>query len=155
MRGAPADVRARALMFGAELAFEHEEYGLAAGRAAAALAMSGVCPAACLAGAMRILALISLRAGLAEQALAQADAAVAAAREYGDEWEEGLALSARAAILARSGQLAAAQQSYEAALELLTGNNGWGVAHLLYGLGSLARSRNDNAGALQPFRTRA
>src|SRR5262249_23007207 len=111
----PAGVRARALMLSAELAFEHEEYGLAAQRAAAALAMSGVYPAACPAGALRILALISLRAGQAEQSLAQADAAVAVARQYADEWEEGLALSARAAILARGGQLADAQQAFEAA----------------------------------------
>jgi predicted ATPase/DNA-binding CsgD family transcriptional regulator len=148
----PAGVRARALMLGAELAFEHEEYGQAAERAAAAVAMGGVYPAACPAGALRILALISLRAGLAEQSLAQADSAVAAARQYADEWEEGLALSARAAILARSGKLADAQQSFEAALGLLTGNNGWGVAHALYGFGSLARSRRDNAAALGHFR---
>jgi predicted ATPase/DNA-binding CsgD family transcriptional regulator len=149
----PAGVRARALMFCAELAFEHEEYGQAAQRAAEALAMGSVYPAACPAGALRILALISLRAGLAEQSLEQADAAVAAARQHADEWEEGLALSARAAILARSGQLSGAQQSFEAALDLLTGNNGWGVAHALYGLGSLARSRRDNAAALGHFRT--
>jgi predicted ATPase/DNA-binding CsgD family transcriptional regulator len=147
----PAAVRARALMFDAELAFEHEDYSLAAQRAASALAMGSVCPAVCPAGALRILALISLRAGQAEQSLAQADAAVAAARQYADEWEEGLALSARAAILARRGQLADAQQSLEAALERLTGNNGWGVAHALYGLGTLARARNDNAAALDHF----
>ena len=148
----PAAVRARALMFGGELAFEHENYHLAAQRAASALAMGSVCPAVCPAGALRILALISLRAGQAEQSLAQADAAVAAARQYADEWEEGLALSARAAILARRGQLADAQQSFEAALERHTGNNGWGVAHALYGLGTLARARNDNAAALDHFR---
>jgi predicted ATPase/DNA-binding CsgD family transcriptional regulator len=148
----PASVRARALMLGAELAFEHEEYDLATQRAAAALALGSVCPAVCLAGALRILALISLRAGLTEQSLAQADAAAAAARQYADEWEEGLALSAKAAIQARSGQLAEAQHSFEAALELLTGNNGWGVAHALYGFGSLARARNDNAAALAHFR---
>lgn len=149
----PAGVRARALMLSAELAFEREEYGQAAARAAIALAMGGVYPAACPAGALRILALISLRAGQAEQSLAQADAAVAAARRHADEWEEGLALSARAAILARSGQPADAQRSFEAALDLLAGNNGWGVAHALYGLGSLARSRHDNAAALRHFRT--
>ncbi|HUA42700.1 MAG TPA: LuxR C-terminal-related transcriptional regulator [Streptosporangiaceae bacterium] len=148
----PASVRVRALMLGAELAFEHEEYDLAAERAAAALAIGDVSPAVCPAGALRMLALISLRAGLIEQSLAQADAATEAARQYADEWEEGLALSAKAAIQARSGQLAEAQQSYEAALELLTGNNGWGVAHALYGFGGLARARNDNAAALAHFR---
>ena len=149
----PASVRARALMLSAELAFEHEDYGQAAARAAVAVAMGRVSPAVCTAGALRILALISLRAGQAEQSLEQADAAVAAARQCADEWEEGLALSARAAILARSGRPAAAQQSFEAALDLLTGNNGWGVAQALYGFGSLARSRHDNAAALRHFRS--
>jgi predicted ATPase/DNA-binding CsgD family transcriptional regulator len=148
----PAAVRVRALMLGGELAFEHEDYQLAAQREASALAMGSACPAVCPAGALRILALISLRAGQAEQSLAQADAAVAAARQYADEWEEGLALSARATILARRGQLADAEQSFEAALERFTGNNGWGVAHALYGLGTLARARNDNAAALDHFR---
>jgi ATP/maltotriose-dependent transcriptional regulator MalT len=114
--------------------------------------MGSVCPAVCPAGALRILALISLRAGQAEQSLAQADAAAAAACQYAAEWEEGLALSAQASILARRGQLAEAQQSYETALDRLTGNNGWGVAHILYGLGGLARARNDNAAALDYFR---
>ena len=46
-----------------------------------------------------------------------------------------------------------AQSAFEVALELLTGNNGWGVAHALYGFGSLARARRDNAGALRHFRS--
>ena len=128
-----AGVRARALMLSAELAFEYQDYADAARTAQAAVAMCTAYPAACPAGGLRILALISLRAGLVEQALARADAAVAAARQHADEWEEGLAHAARAAILARSGQLASAQSAFEVALELLTGNNGWGVAHALYG----------------------
>ena len=110
-------------------------------------AYRAVCPA----GGLRILALISLRAGQADAALTQADEAVAAARRFSDEWEEGLAFTARAAILARIGELDAAQQSFEAALDLLTGNNGWGVAHAQYGFGSLARARGDNAAALRHF----
>jgi predicted ATPase/DNA-binding NarL/FixJ family response regulator len=149
----PAGVRARALMLGAELAFEHQDYSGAARTAQAAVAMCTAYPAACPAGGLRILALISLRAGLAEQALERADKAIAAARQHGDEWEAGLAHAARAAILARSGQLASAQSAFETALELLTGNNGWGVAHALYGFGSLARARRDNAGAQRHFRS--
>jgi predicted ATPase/DNA-binding NarL/FixJ family response regulator len=149
----PAGVRGRALMLGAELAFEHQDYLTAARTAQAAVAMYTAYPGMCPAGGLRILALISLRAGLVEQALERADAAIAAARKHGDEWEEGLAQSARAAILARSGQLAGAQSAFEVALELLTGNNGWGVAHALYGFGSLARARRDNAGALRHFRS--
>ena len=148
----PAAVRASALRLSAELAFEHQDYAEAARTAQAAVDMSTAYPAACPAGGLRILALISLRAGLVEQALERADSAAAAARQHSDEWEEGLAQAARAAILARSGQLASAQAAFEVALELLTGNNGWGVAHALYGFGSLARSRRDNAGALRHFR---
>ncbi len=163
----PAAVRARALMLSAELAFEHQDYRDAASTAQAAVDMAGQQPAAdmagqqagdaetgpqyCLAGALRILALISLRAGRGEEALERADGAVAAARDYHDEWEEGLALAARAAILARSGQLTSAHAAYEVALDLLTDNNGWGVAHALYGLGSLARARRDNPAALRHF----
>jgi predicted ATPase/DNA-binding CsgD family transcriptional regulator len=149
----PAGVRARALMLSAELAFEYQDYVSAARTAQAAVAMCTAYPAACPAGGLRILALISLRAGLAEQALDRADTAIAAAQQHHDEWEEGLAHAARAAILARVGQLADAQAAFEVALEMLTSNNGWGVAHALYGLGSLARARRDNAGALRHFRS--
>jgi predicted ATPase/DNA-binding CsgD family transcriptional regulator len=147
----PASVRARALMLAAELAFEHQDYLQARQRAATAVAMSTAYRAACPAGALRILALVALRSGRVDEALAQANAAVAAAREYADEWEEGLALSAEATVLARNGQLPGAQEAFEAALSLLTGNNGWGVAHTLYGLGGLARARGDNAAAIRHF----
>jgi predicted ATPase/DNA-binding CsgD family transcriptional regulator len=149
----PAIVRARALMLGAELAFEHQDYVSAARTAQAAVAMCAWCAAACPAGGLRILALISLRAGRRDEALARADAAVAAAAARDEVWEEGLAQAAKAAILAHNRQLAAAQSAYEAALGLLTGNNGWGVAHALYGLGNLARARGDNAAALRHFRS--
>jgi len=148
-----AGVRARALMLAAELAFEHQDYPGAARTAQAAVAMCTAYAAACPAGGLRILALISLRAGRAEEALARADSAIAAARQHGDEWEEGLAQAARATILARIGRLADAQSAFEGALKLLTGNNGWGVAHALYGFGSLARARRDNPGALRHFRS--
>ncbi len=149
----PAGVRARGLMLSAELAFEHQDYATAARNARAAVAMCTAYAAACPAGGLRILALISLRAGLSEQALERADTAIAAARQHRDEWEEGLAHAARAAILSRSGQLAEAQSAFEVALELLTSNNGWGIAHALYGFGSLARARRDNAAALRHFRS--
>ncbi len=149
----PAGVRATALMLAAELAFEHQDYPVAARTAQAAVAMCAAYPTACPAGGLRILALISLRAGLPEEALARADNAIAAARQHGAAWEEGLAQSARATILARIGRLADAQSAFEIALELLTGNNGWGVAHALYGFGSLARARRDNVAALRHFRS--
>src|SRR5215469_15914926 len=148
----PAGVRARALMLNAELAFEHQDYLAAARSAQAAVAMCGACPAANPAGGLRILALVSLRAGFAERALAQADAALAAAIAHADVWEQGLTQVARATVFARSGQLADAQGGYEMALSLLAGSNGWGIANALYGFGSLARARRDNAGAQRHFR---
>ncbi len=148
----PAGVRARALMLSAELAFEYQDYLAAARSAQAAVAMCAAYPAASPAGGLRLLALVSLRAGLAEQALAQADAALAAAVAHADSWEQGLTQVARATVLARSGQLADAQTGYETALSLLAGSNGWGIANALYGFGSLARARRDNAGAQRHFR---
>ncbi|MGO8955895.1 MAG: ATP-binding protein [Streptosporangiaceae bacterium] len=150
---APADVRVRALMLGAELAFEHQDYAAAARGAQAAVNACAACQAACPAGALRLLALISLRAGLPAAALARADQAVAAARQHGDDWEAGLALVARAVILSRGDDLADAQACYESALDVLADNNGWGVAHALYGFGTLARSRHDDAAALRHFRS--
>ena len=149
---APAAVRIRALMLSAELAFEHQDYLGAARRAQAAVTACTAHHAASPAGGLRMLALINLRAGLPAAALDRADEAVAAARHHGDDWEEGLALVARAMVLARGGDLAAAQACYEEALDVLADNNGWGVAHALYGFGTLARARNDNAAALRHFR---
>jgi predicted ATPase/DNA-binding CsgD family transcriptional regulator len=148
----PAGVRARALMLSAELAFEHQDYGVAARNARAAVAMRAAHPAACPAGGLRILAYISLRSGRAEQALEEAEGALEAAVAHADDWEQGLARVAEAAILRRTGHLEDAEAAYEAALELLQGNNGWGIAHALYGFGSLAMARQDAAGALRHFR---
>jgi DNA-binding NarL/FixJ family response regulator len=54
--------------------------------------------------------------------------------------------------MARLGRLTEAQQAFEAALEMLRDNNGWGVAYTLYGFGALDRQRGDNAAALRHFR---
>ncbi len=147
-----AGVRARALMTSAELAFQHQDYPAAAGSAQAAVAMCGSFRAANPACGLRILAAISLRAGLAEQALAQADAAVTAALAHADDWERGLAHVARATVLARIGQPGEAQAEYAIALDLLSDLNLWGNANALYGFGSLARARGENASARQHFR---
>jgi len=145
-------VRARALMLRAELAFEQQEYTSAAGFAAAGISLCQSPAGPGTAGGHRILALVSLRAGRHDEALASAEAAVAAARAAGDDWEEGLAQTTRAAVLARQGGLDDAQRAYEAALDVLRDNNGWGVAQTLYGLGALARARRDHPAALRHFR---
>ena len=99
-----------------------------------------------------MLAVVSLRAGRHEDAIASIEAAAQAARGDGDEWEEGLALAVRATILAHQNLLDDAQRAFTDALAVLRDNNGWGVAQTLYGFGSLARARGDHAAALGHFR---
>jgi predicted ATPase/DNA-binding CsgD family transcriptional regulator len=149
---APA-VRGLALVYRAELAYEqHDDPGAAAfAQDGLELLRAGGQPGA--SGALRVLALVALRAGRLADALASADAAVAAARGAGDYWEEGLALSARAAIAGALGELAEAARTFDAALDTLRDNNGWGVAQTRYGYGTLARRTGDLPGALAHFRT--
>ena len=145
-------IRARALVHRSELAFEQQDFDVAAPCAQAGLDLLGSPGEPGGAGGLRILGLVSLHRGRPDDALASVDAAAQAARAAGDPWEEGLALSSRAGILARLGQLAEAEQAYELALHTLRDNNGWGVAQALYGYGTLARQRGDNAAALARFR---
>jgi len=165
-------VLVRALMLRAELAFELQDYAAVqkcaneglelcrptggdgstggaggAGEAGEDGGARGVGEA----GGLRLLALVSLRAGCHDEALVSAEAAITAARAAGDDWEEGLAQSTKATVLARQGRLNDAQRGYETALDVLRDNNGWGVAHTLYGLGTLARTRRDHAAALRHF----
>jgi predicted ATPase/DNA-binding CsgD family transcriptional regulator/Tfp pilus assembly protein PilF len=147
----PASVRARALMLRAELAFEQQDYAVAARCAQSGLEECRAAGTGAEAGALRILALVSLRSDHNDEALASADAALAAARAAADDWEEGLALATRAAIIARQGRANEAQRAFEAALDVLHDNNGWGVAQTLYGFGTLARARGDHAAALRHF----
>jgi predicted ATPase/DNA-binding CsgD family transcriptional regulator len=153
----PGDVaaatRARALTLSAELAFEQQDYARAAASAQAAADLCASTQQPGSSGALRLLGLISLRAGLPGEALASMQAAIDAARAEGDDWEEGLALTARATVLARLGRLDEAADAFEVALEVLGDNNQWGVAHALYGFGSLARARRDNEAALRHFRS--
>jgi predicted ATPase/DNA-binding CsgD family transcriptional regulator/Tfp pilus assembly protein PilF len=149
---APA-VRARALTLSAELAFEQQDYAKAA---TAAQAASELCRTAGIpgsAGALRLLALVSLRAGQTAEALDHVQTAVAAARADADPWEEGLALTAQATVLSRLGEASQASEAFETALAVLADNNRWGVAHALYGYGTLARASGDNAAALRHFRS--
>jgi predicted ATPase/DNA-binding CsgD family transcriptional regulator len=146
-------IRARALTMYAELTFEQQDYVRAATAAQDAIDLYEKIPAPGAAGALRLLALVSLRAGQPAQALEQVQAAIEGARTAADPWEEGLALTTRATVLARLGQLDEAGDAFTAALEVLADNNRWGVAHALYGFGSLARARRDNDAALRHFRS--
>jgi ATP/maltotriose-dependent transcriptional regulator MalT len=71
------------------------------------------------------------------------DEALAAAEAAGNDWEIGLTRATKAAIAVRQGKLKSAQRAYEAALEVLSDNNHWGVAQVEYGMGTLARARGD------------
>jgi len=146
-----AEIRAPALVMRAELAFEQQDYPAAARFARAGLDLCRDAGMTRPAGALRVLALVSLRTGHLDAALEQAGEAVMAARAAADDWEEGLALSSAAAILVRLGLLDEAQRSYEQALDTLRENNGWGVAQTLFGLGELARTRHDYRSAAGYF----
>lgn len=144
-------VRARALAVRSELAFEQLDYDGAADYARACLELSEAGQDGNPACALRLLALTELMSGRTSEALAHADDAVAAARQMADDWEEGVALASRAAVIASQGNLAEAEFAFKQALDVLRDNNGWGVANVLYGLGQIARSRRDLAGAARYF----
>jgi DNA-binding CsgD family transcriptional regulator/Tfp pilus assembly protein PilF len=147
-----ASVRARALMVRAELAAEQQDFRAAGQYAQAGLDLCRASGSGGAAAARRVLAVASLRAGRHEDALASIEAAAQAARDDGDEWEQGLALAVKATIMAHQGRPDDAQRAFTDALEVLRDNNGWGVAQALYGFGSLARARGDHAAALGHFR---
>jgi predicted ATPase/DNA-binding CsgD family transcriptional regulator/Tfp pilus assembly protein PilF len=148
----PPAIQGHALVCRAEMAFEQQDYVTAFESAQAGLALCRSAGDFANADGLRMLALVSLRAGDQVAALARIDEAIASARSAGDVWEEGLGLSARAAIVARQGALREAQRTYEAALDVLRDNNGWGVAQVLGGLGGVARARGDHEAALGHFR---
>ena len=148
----PASVRARALAIRAELAFEQLDYSGAAEYARACLKLSDGIDDGNPASAYRLLALTDLVSGRQAQALENADAAVAAAIEMGDEWERGMAVGARGAVIANQGDLTEAEKVFQQALDVLSDNNGWGVASVLYGLGRIAVARGDLTGAARCYR---
>jgi len=145
-------VHATALAYRAELAFEQQDYRSAGLWAHGSLDICQASGSQATAGPQRLLALIALRENRYPEALRLAETAAAAAEAAGDNWEHGLALSARAAVLARQDRLNEAQRSFERALDVLRDNNGWGIAQVLYGLGGLARARRDYDSALRHYR---
>jgi predicted ATPase len=97
----PAPVTARARTLRGELAFEQADYLAAREHAQAGLAMLRACGAAGAARALRALALVAVRTGSLAEALDLIDGAARDARADADPWEEALALSIRASIIAR------------------------------------------------------
>lgn len=144
-------IKARALVVRSEMAFAWQDYAEAERYALAALSLSLAREDGNLAGARRMLALAALQAGRASDALDEADAAIAAARQVGDGWEEGIIYSIKAAAIASQGDLDGAYATHQQALAALGDRRGWAVANVRYGLGRLARVRGDHAEAHRHF----
>jgi predicted ATPase/DNA-binding CsgD family transcriptional regulator/Tfp pilus assembly protein PilF len=145
-------VRGRALACRAEIAFDLQDYDTLLLSAQDSLALSRAhddnftVPVA-----LRVLGQAAARAGRLGDAAAYVDEAITAAEVSGNDWETGIALAARAAIALREGKLKSAQRAYEAALEVLSDNNHWGIATVEYGMGTLARARGDDKMAVRYF----
>ncbi len=144
-------MRAKALAVRSELAFEQLDYAAAASYARECLELSQPIKDGNPAAALRLLALTDLMSGQAEQALSHADSAVAAAIAMADDWEEGVAIAVRGAVIAAQGDLTEAEKVFQHALDVLRDNNGWGVANVLYGLGQVERARRDLGAAAEYF----
>ncbi len=138
------EVRGRALACRAEIAFDLQDYDTLVRCAQESLELSRASgddfpvPTA-----LRVISQAAARAGRADEAVAYIEEAVAAAEAAGNDWEAGLTQATKAAIAVRQGKLKSAQRAYEAALEVLSDNNRWGVAQVEYGMGTLARARGD------------
>jgi predicted ATPase/DNA-binding CsgD family transcriptional regulator len=145
-------VRGRALACRAEIAFDLQEYDTLLHSAQESLELSRAhdddfaVPAA-----LRVLGQAAARAGRLADADTYVDEAIAAAQASGNDWETGITLAAKAAVAARQGKLKSAQRACEAALEVLSDNNHWGVATVKYGMGTLARARGDDKMAMRYF----
>ena len=147
-----ARVRGRALAVRAEIAFDLQDYDTLERCAAQGLELARA------AGddfpvptTLRVLSQAAARAGRLDDAVARIDEAIAAADAAGHDWEAGLTMAAKAAIAIRQGKLKSAQRAYEAALEILSDNNRWGVAQVEYGMGTLARAREDAEAAVRYY----
>jgi predicted ATPase/DNA-binding CsgD family transcriptional regulator len=145
-------VRGRALAGRANIAFDLQEYDVLLRSAQQSLELSRSCgDDFTVPTGLRTLGQAALRAGRMGDATDLIDEAIAAAGTAGNDWETGLALAAKAAIAVRQGKLKSGQRAYEAALEVLSDNNRWGVAQVQYGMGTLARARGDADMAVRHF----
>ena len=147
----PPGVRGPALVFRGDLAFEQQDYPTVDRCAREGLQLCRAAGDPHEAAALRLLAVASLRAGNLGEAVARIDEAIDTAHKLGNDWEEGLALSIKAAGMARLAMLREAQRTYEAALDVLRDNNGWGVAQVRVGLGGVARARGDYQAAISHY----
>jgi predicted ATPase/DNA-binding CsgD family transcriptional regulator/Tfp pilus assembly protein PilF len=148
----PPQVRGRALAGRADIAFDLQDYDTLLRSAQQSLEISRArgddftVPTA-----LRTLGQAALRSGRFADGIALIEEAIEAADAAGNDWEAGLTRAAQAAIAVRQNKLKSAQRSYEAALDVLTDNNRWGVAQIQYGMGTLARARGDADMAVRHF----
>ncbi len=149
--GVPPEVRGPALVFRGDLAFEQQDYPTVDRCAREGLELCRAVGDPHEAAALRLLAVATLRAGNLAEAVARIDEAIDTAHKLGNDWEEGVALSIKAAGMARLAMLREAQRTYEAALDVLRDNNGWGVAQVRVGLGGVARARGDYQAAISHY----
>jgi predicted ATPase/DNA-binding CsgD family transcriptional regulator len=147
-----AQVRGRALAGRANIAFDLQDYDVLLRSAQRSLELSRSCgDDFTVPTGLRTLGQAALRAGRFGDAADLIDEAIATAEAAGNDWEAGLALAAKAAVAVRQGKLKSAQRAYEAALKVLSDNNRWGVAQVLYGMGTVARARGDADMAVRHF----
>jgi predicted ATPase/DNA-binding CsgD family transcriptional regulator len=145
-------IRGRALACRAEIAFDLQEYDTLLRSAQESLELSRAndddftVPVA-----LRVMGQAAARAGRLADAVGYVEEAITAAQTSGNDWETGITLAAKAAIAVRQGKLKSAQRAYEAALEVLSDNNHWGIAAVEYGMGTLARARGDDKMAVRYF----
>ncbi len=145
-------VQGRALAGRANIAFDLQDYDVLLRCAQQSLELSRSCgDDFTVPTALRNLGQTALRAGRFTEAATLIDEAIEAAASSGNDWEDGLALAAKAALAVRQGTLKSAQRAYEGALEVLSDNNRWGVAQVQYGMGTLARARGDADMAVRHF----
>ncbi len=150
--GVSPRVRGRALACRAEIAFELQEYDTLLRSAQESLELSRASgDDFTVPTALRVIAQAAARAARLGEAVTYVDEALAAAEASGNDWEAGLTLAARAAVAVRQGKLKSAQRAYEAAHEVLSDNNRWGVAQVEYGMGTVARARGDGKMAVRYF----
>jgi predicted ATPase/DNA-binding CsgD family transcriptional regulator/Tfp pilus assembly protein PilF len=145
-------VQARALAGRASIAFDLQDYDVLLRSAQQGLELSRACgDDMTVPTALRTLGQAALRAGRFADAIALIDEAIATADAAGNDWESGLTRAAQAAIAVRQGKLKSAHRAYESALDVLSDNNRWGLAQVLYGMGTLARARGDIEQAVRHF----
>ena len=148
----PPQVRGRALAGRADIAFDLEDYDTLLRSAEQGIRLSRACSDdVTVPTSLRALGQAALRAGRLGDATALIDEAYQVAAAAGNDWEAGLALAASGAIALRQNKLKSAQRSYEAALEVMSDNNHWGLAQIQYGMGTVARVRGDADLALRHF----